>query len=82
MISKKTVDELLQTYLNDKGIEEDKIDKIMWGLHKGVKKEEDRKEKQEKKEKEKERKKSKTKISHGTSCPRIMTNSGDLVDEF
>jgi len=65
MVSKKTVDELLELYLEDKGLDEDNIEEIKKNLHKDIKKE------------------GKTSsFSHGTSCPRIMNEFGELVTEM
>ena len=86
-ISKTTVNETLQAYLAVKGLSSKNIDTITKKLHKEVANQE-RKEKQDERErtrKEKEREKKiekRTKISHGTTCPRIMSKEGDLLMEF
>jgi len=86
LISKKTVDECLYEYLNSKDMDKEVIDKIMGGLHTNVKKQINKKKDAEKKYKEKEKERErkerkKAKISHGTSCPRIITDI-DLVAEM
>ena len=91
MLRKATVDEMLDTYLDEIGVEEQTRKKIVRGLHATVTKEETikkkREVKEEKKEKERERKRQKresksSSISHGTSCPRIMNKIGELALEF
>ncbi len=86
-ISKETVNELLQTYLENKGLSDKNTKTIVSKLHREVASQE-RKERQdekerERKEKEREKKiKGRTRTSHGTSCPRIMTKEGELLVEF
>ena len=76
MISKRTVDECLESYLCTKGFGSELREKIMDSLHNNVSKE-------IKKEKDNEkREKKKAKVKHGTSCPRIINNTGDLIAEF
>ena len=65
MVSKKTVDELLELYLEDKGLDEDNIERITKNLHKDIKKDPEE-----------------TNFSHGTSCPRMMNEFGELVFEM
>ena len=67
-ISKRTVNEMLRTYLEDKDLEEDAIESVMKSLHKDVKK--------------KEEDDGETSISHGTSCPRLSNKEGDLLIEM
>lgn len=81
-ISKNTIDEMLEMYLDDLGLDEKNIKEIKRKLHKGVKV---RKKEQAKEQREEERareRKYKTQISHGTSCPRIMNKYGELVKEM
>ncbi len=66
MVSKKTVDELLVLYLEDKGLDEDNIEAIKKNLHKDIKNEGN----------------TKSKVSHGTSCPRLMNEYGELIVEM
>lgn len=66
MVSKKTVDELLELYLEDKGLDEDNIESIKKNLHKDIKNED----------------RTESRTSHGTSCPRLMNQFGDLVFEM
>lgn len=86
-ISKTTVDETLQTYLENKGLSAKNTATIVKKLHREVVNQE-RKEKQDerertRKEREREKKiKGRTKNLHGTSCPRIMSKEGDLLVEF
>jgi len=86
-ISKTTVNETLQTYLEAKGLSEKNTKTIVKKLHREVANQE-RKEKadereERKKEREREKKiKERTKTLHGTSCPRIMSKEGDLLVEF
>ncbi len=86
-ISKETVNETLQTYLENKGLSIKNTETIVKKLHREVANQEKR-EKQDAKEsarKEREREKKiekRTKISHGTTCPRIMSKEGDLLAEF
>ncbi len=86
-ISKITINETLQTYLEEKGLNDKNTKTIVNKLHKEIANRE-RKEKadekeQRRKEKERERKiKKRTKTSHGTSCPRIMSKEGELLAEF
>jgi len=78
MISKKTVNEMLETYLREKGLSESNISEIESNLHRGVvaRKEiqgvelKDRR----KLDKKKEKAEKKLRTSHGTSCPRLMDN--------
>jgi hypothetical protein len=80
MLSKKTIDEMLDTYLNEKSIDEKTKKKIMGELHSKVKKQQDKKKDKEEKLRKKQRKKAR--ISHGTSCPRIMNTTGEMAIEF
>lgn len=80
-VSKNTIKELLDLYLKEKGIDCDNKKKIVGNLFVDVDKKLDKQKKQEKKEREKEKKKAKTKVSHGTSCPRVMAGD-DLLVEF
>lgn len=57
---------MLRTYLEEKDLSDENVENIMKGLHKSIKKEEDEE----------------TKISHGTSCPRLVNKFGELLDEF
>jgi len=76
VISKKTVNEMLETYLREKGLSESNISEIENNLHRGVvaRKEiqdvEIKSNRELSKRKEKAEKKMST--SHGTSCPRLM----------
>lgn len=86
-ISKITVNETLQTYLEGKGLNAENTKTIMNKLHKEIagreKKEKVDEKKQRIKERERERKiEKRTKTSHGTSCPRIMSKEGELLAEF
>ena len=67
-ISKRTVNEMLKAYLEDKDLDEDNIESIMKSLHKDVKK--------------KEEDDGETTISHGTSCPRLSNSKGELLVEM
>ncbi len=74
MVTKRTVDEILEAYLKAKGIVKENIASIKEGLHSRIEK-----------AKGKEKKPSsdkKAKITHGTSCPRIMTNDEELLIEM
>ena len=66
MISKRTINEMLKTYLEEKDLSEENVEDIMKSLHKDVKKKES----------------DDAQISHGTSCPRLTNKYGDLLDEF
>lgn len=90
-ISKNTIDEMLETYLEDLGLDEKNIKEMTKKVHQGAKvrkKEMDKKEREtEKKEREVEKKqrakeKERSRLSHGTSCPRIMNKYGELVLEM
>lgn len=86
-ISKTTVDETLQTYLEGKGLSDENTKTIVKKLHKEItsraKKEVADEKKRERKEREREKKiRGRTKTLHGTSCPRIMSTEGDLIVEF
>ncbi len=86
-ISKETVNELLQTYLESRGLSDKNTKTIVSKLHKEVLNQEkkERQDEREKVKKEKEREKKirgRTRTSHGTSCPRIMTKEGELLVEF
>ena len=65
-ISKRTVNEMLRTYLEEKDLSEENVEDIMKSLHKDVKKKECED----------------TIISHGTSCPRLTNKYGELLEEF
>ncbi len=86
-ISKETVNETLQTYLEAKGLSDKNTRTIVSKLHRDVTSQE-RKEKQEERERDKKERarekkiKGRTRTSHGTSCPRIMTKEGELLVEF
>ena len=86
MISKKTVNEMLETYLREKGLSESNILEIEGNLHRGVNARKELQEVEMKTEKKiakkKERAERKVKTSHGTSCPRLMNNFDDVVVEF
>ena len=64
MVSKKTINELLELYLEDMDLDEDNIETIKNNLHKDIKNEK------------------KSIFSHGTSCPRVMNDFGELVIEM
>jgi len=84
-ISKNTIDEMLETYLGYLGLDERNINEIKRKLHKGVKirkKEQAKKQKEEEKEERVREKKYRTKVSHGTSCPRITNKYGELIVEM
>ena len=86
-ISKTTVNEMLQTYLEDKGLSNKNTQTIVKKLHQEIKnqakKEKQDEKERERKEREHEKKiKGRTKTSHGTSCPRIMSKEGSLIAEF
>ena len=66
MVSKKTVDELLELYLEDKGLDEDNIETIKKNLHKDIKKGGS----------------TRPSMSHGTSCPRLLNEFGEEVFEL
>ena len=66
MVSKKTVDELLELYLEDKGLDEDNIEAIKKNLHKDIRKGGS----------------AESGMSHGRTCPRLMNKFGDLVFEM
>lgn len=72
MVSKRTVNELLKDYMEDKMIDDDTMKDVLKQLHKNIGKAEDGDEVEG----------SKSKVSHGTSCPRIMTKTGDLIVEM
>jgi len=72
MVTKRTVDELLKDYMENKMIDESTMKDVLKQLHKNIKKAEDGEEVSE----------NKSKVSHGTSCPRIMTKTGDLIVEM
>lgn len=80
-VSKNTVKELLSLYLDEKGIGYDNKEKIVNNLFNDVDKKLSKQKEKEKKESELERKRAKTRVSHGTSCPRIMVGD-DLLVEF
>ena len=75
-ISKKTVNEMLETYLREKGLSESNISEIEGNLHRGVvaRKEIQDVEVKERKQlvRRKEKAEKKMSTSHGTSCPRLM----------
>lgn len=86
-ISKNTVDETLQTYLEDKGLSAKNTATIVKKLHREVANQEKKERQDEREERKKEREREKkiekrTKTLHGTSCPRIMSKEGDLLAEF
>lgn len=81
-ISKNTIKELLDLYLKEKGIDCENKKDIVENLFVDVDNKLYRQKKQEKKEQEKEKKRAKTRVSHGTSCPRISNNFDDLLVEF
>lgn len=86
-ISKTTVNETLQTYLEFKGLNEKNTNTIMKKLHREIATQEKREKQDEKEKRKKEREREKkiekrTKTFHGTSCPRIMTKEGELLAEF
>ncbi len=66
MVSKKTVDELLELYLEDKGLDEDNIKTIKKNLHKDIRKGGS----------------TKPSMSHGTSCPRLLSEFGEEILEL
>ena len=72
MISKKTIDEVLELYLKEKGLSSDSIENIKKNLHKDIKCEDRRS----------EVKPETTQTVHGTSCPRILNKFGELVVEL
>lgn len=88
-ISKRTVNEMLESYLKEMGLSEDNVRTIKGNLHRGVK---IRKElqtieskenlKTQKAREKAEKKDSKSRVSHGTSCPRVMNEFGELVYEM
>ncbi len=86
-ISKETISEMLQTYLEAKGLNDKNTKIIVSKLHKDVTSQE-RQERQEEKEKEKKERarekkiRGRTRTTHGTSCPRITTKEGELLAEF
>ncbi len=90
MVSKQTVDELLELYLEQKGFSGGLRNDIKKALHLGITKVGDRERKKEivklKKErvalKKAEEQYGKSRISHGTSCPRIITPDNDLIIEM
>ncbi len=75
-ISKKTVNEMLETYLREKGLSESNISEIEGNLHRGVKARKEIQDVEIKSNKElakrKEKVEKKMGTSHGTSCPRLM----------
>ena len=72
MINKKTINEILESYLKEKGLDDESIENIKRHLNKDIK---NYGVKEEKKEKI-------TKTVHGTSCPRILNKYGELVIEM
>lgn len=66
MVSKKTVDELLELYLENKGLDTENIEAIKKNLHKDIRKGGS----------------TEPKMSHGTSCPRLMNEFGELAFEL
>ena len=67
-IDKRTVNNMLQAYLEEKDLDGDAIESIMKSLHKDVKK--------------KEEDDGETITSHGTSCPRLSNKKGELLLEM
>jgi len=80
--SKNTIKELLSSYLGEKGIGCDNEEKILSNLFSDIDNRLNKQQEKERKEREKERKREKTRVSHGSSCPRIMTSTGELIVEF
>ncbi len=76
VISKKTVNEMLETYLREKGLSESNISEIEGNLHRGVTARKEIQDVEIKSNKElakrKEKSEKKMSTSHGTSCPRLM----------
>lgn len=85
-ISKNTITELLDLYLKEKEVDCETREEIIGGMFdkvdKKLNRDKEREKKERKKERKREKKRKKTRISHGTSCPRIMDNTGGLIVEF
>jgi signal transduction histidine kinase len=72
-VSKRTIRELLEIYLQEKGFGDKTTNKIINSVFDDV---------AEHEEKRKEKRGKKAKVSHGTSCPRIVSPQDEMLVEF
>ena len=83
MVTKKEVEKYLKECLNKKNIDKDTKKTIMDSMDKKIEKGIEKKKDERDKEKVVARLNGeKSEVSHGTSCPRVMTRTGDLIIEL
>ena len=82
MVSKETVEKHLKKCLNKKNIDKDTKEAILNSMNKKIEKDLEKKRDIRDKKKVVDKLTGETEVSHGTSCPRIMSKSGDLIVEM